>query len=67
MHCYAGIGRTGTVLAAWLLQQRLELSADQAIECVKSDYIPEYARTRFPEDPSQTEALRSFAALRSIG
>jgi atypical dual specificity phosphatase len=61
VHCYAGIGRTGIVLAAWLLRHDGDLSADAAIARVRDDYIPEYARLRFPEHWSQARALERFA------
>jgi len=64
VHCFAGVGRTGTVLAAWLLAQDLALSAAQAISRVREEYVPAYARPRFPEHSSQTEALEQFAAAR---
>ncbi len=64
VHCFAGIGRTGTVLAAWLLQQDVKLSATEAISRVREEYVPEYARLRFPEDPSQAEAIECFARSR---
>ena len=64
VHCFAGIGRTGTVLAAWLLRQDPMLSAVEAIAWVRDRYIPEYAQNRFPEHPSQLEALQKFARTR---
>jgi atypical dual specificity phosphatase len=64
LHCFAGIGRTGTVLAAWLIRQDTGLSAAAAISRVRDEYIPEYARFRFPEHPSQVEALERFARER---
>jgi atypical dual specificity phosphatase len=64
VHCFAGIGRTGTVLAAWLLRQEPTLSAVEAIARVRDEYIPEYAQDRFPEHPSQLDALQQFARTR---
>jgi atypical dual specificity phosphatase len=64
VHCFAGIGRTGIVLAAWLLQKNHHLSAAAAIARVRDEYIPGYARTRFPEHVSQADALERFARER---
>ena len=64
VHCFAGIGRTGTILAAWLIRQAPELSAEAAIARIRDEYISEYARLRFPEHPSQAEALERFARER---
>ena len=64
VHCFAGIGRTGTVLAAWLLHRNPALSAIDAMSRVRQGYLPEYARARFPEHPSQAEALEQFAHAR---
>jgi atypical dual specificity phosphatase len=64
VHCFAGIGRTGTVLAAWLLWQEPALSAEEAIARVRDVYISEYAQDRFPEHQSQLEALQKFARTR---
>lgn len=64
VHCFAGIGRTGTVLAAWLMRQDAGLLAAAAISRVRDEYIPEYARLRFPEHPSQAEALERLARER---
>ena len=60
VHCFAGIGRAGTVLVAWLLRHEPKLSADDAIKRVREQYIPAYAWDRFPEDPTQERAMRLF-------
>jgi hypothetical protein len=57
-------GRTGTVLAAWLLHRDPALSAIDAMSRVREGYLPEYARARFPEHPSQADALEQFAHAR---
>ncbi len=54
VHCFAGQGRTGTVLAAWLVAQGN--SADEAIEHVRS------RRPGSIETRGQIAAIRQFAA-----
>jgi len=66
VHCFAGIGRTGTVLTAWLLHHDRRLGLPEAINRVRDEYIPDYAQGRFPEDASQLEALEVFARGRTI-
>ena len=66
VHCLAGIGRTGTVLAAWMLKQNHQLTAMEAVLYVRERYIPDYARSRFSEHPSQFDALEQFARARGV-
>lgn len=53
VHCAAGIGRTGTVLAAWFVDQGL--TAAQAIDRVRT------MRPGSVETPEQTRAVHDFA------
>ena len=64
VHCFAGIGRTGMVLASWLLRHDPGLSAEDAITRVRDEYIPDYAKRRFPEDPTQRAAIEAYALTR---
>ncbi len=53
VHCAAGIGRTGTVLAAWFVSEGL--SANEAIDRVRIQ------RPGSVETPEQSRAVREFA------
>ena len=64
-HCFAGIGRTGTALCAWLLKNDAALSPEDAVTRVRETYIPDYAKCRFPEHERQFEALKLFAEART--
>jgi atypical dual specificity phosphatase len=53
VHCLGGLGRTGTVMAAWLVTQGLD--SDAAIDRVRA------ARPGSIETASQEQAVRDFA------
>ena len=56
VHCFAGVGRTGTVIASWLTTRGL--AADEAIEEIRR------LRPGSVETRGQAEAVRRFAAGR---
>jgi protein-tyrosine phosphatase len=53
VHCFAGVGRTGTVLAAWMVAQGME--PDAAIEELRA------LRPGSVETRGQADAVRRFA------
>ena len=55
VHCRAGLGRTGTVVASWLVSQGLD--AEEAIQRVRT------LRPGSIETASQVQAVRTFADL----
>jgi len=59
VHCAAGLGRTGTVMAAWLVTQGLD--ADAAIARIRE------LRPGSIETDEQEEAVRDFARSLSDG
>ena len=54
VHCMAGIGRTGTVLAAWLVRQGMD--PDEAIRTLRE------TRPGSVETGGQVDAVRRYAA-----
>jgi atypical dual specificity phosphatase len=60
VHCHGGLGRTGTVLAAYTLwQAKGELTAPQALQAVRR------VEPRWVQSPSQIEFIGQFARLLS--
>lgn len=58
VHCWGGIGRTGTVAACWLVEQGY--SSDEALEMVQSLYEKHRRPSvQFPRSP-ETDAQHSF-------
>ncbi len=58
VHCHAGLGRTGTVLAAWLVSRGT--GADEAIAAVRA------SRPGSIETSHQEAAVRTFAERRRV-
>jgi predicted protein tyrosine phosphatase len=56
IHCWGGIGRTGTVVGCWLRECGLE--SDEALQRVQhlyTTYMPKSKKTRYPESPQTPE------------
>jgi len=59
VHCWAGIGRTGSVLAAYLVHSGEEVDPAAARERVRREYHPDAVESR-----AQMDALSAFAKRR---
>lgn len=59
VHCYAGRGRTGTMLAAYLI--RRGMSPDSAIREIRERAMEAYGTTRGVIEPEQEETLHAYA------
>src|SRR5213080_1607918 len=59
VHCYAGRGRTGTMLAAFLIHRGM--SADAAIREIRQRAGDAYGTVRGVIEPEQEETLRQYA------
>ena len=60
IHCWGGIGRTGTVVGCWL--RECGLDPDAALEHVQhlySSHMPKARAGKYPESP-QTEAQKNY-------
>lgn len=59
VHCYAGRGRTGTMLAAYLIHQGM--SSEAAIREIRERAQEAYGSIRGVIEPEQEETLRQYA------
>ena len=66
VHCWGGIGRTGTVIGCWLVQEE-NLSADAAMARLAQlrQSIPD-ARRPSPENEEQRQFIRDWARTHSL-
>ncbi len=58
VHCWAGVGRTGTFLAAYLISEGM--SVNEAVDKVRSLFQPGYRGYNEPNE-AQVDKLREFA------
>jgi len=58
VHCFAGRGRTGTMLAAWLIHSGM--SADAAVREIRMRAEAAYDSIRGVIEPEQEETLRRY-------
>src|SRR5438132_10516963 len=63
VHCYAGRGRTGTMLAAYLIHQGM--SSDAAVREIRERASKAYGTLRGVIEPDQEELLRRYDRRRS--
>ncbi len=62
VHCWGGVGRTGTVVACHLMQQH-GLSGDEALACIAEEWkgvAKSHRVPRSPETDEQTDFVRAY-------
>jgi len=60
VHCYAGIGRTGTIVGIWMVRNRRITGADAIQEIARLRRKVRYAMYESPEMPDQIDLLRNW-------
>lgn len=59
VHCWGGIGRTGTAVACWLREQGLDAETALAeVQRLYETHMDERKRARYPRSPQQPAQLR---------
>jgi hypothetical protein len=59
VHCWGGIGRTGTAVACWLREQGMDAEAALAkVQSLYETHMGEAKRARYPRSPQQPAQLR---------
>ncbi|CAK0762941.1 hypothetical protein CCP4SC76_3830006 [Gammaproteobacteria bacterium] len=64
VHCWGGIGRTGTIIGCWLVRQGL--SGEEALQTIADHWITVAKRHFFPRSPqtnTQCEYVLHWAGL----
>lgn len=62
IHCWGGVGRTGTIVACNLSQDRPEIDLNQTLEVLREQfsYMPKSAYRETPETREQVEFIERF-------
>lgn len=62
IHCWGGVGRTGTIVACYLSQDRPEIDLNQTLEVLREQfsYMPKSAYRETPETREQVEFIERF-------
>lgn len=62
IHCWGGVGRTGTIAACYLSQDRPEVDLNQTLEVLREQfsYMPKSAYRETPETREQVEFIERF-------
>lgn len=67
VHCWGGVGRTGTIVGCWLVRQGF--SGDDALKLIAQRWAIMAKRNRYPrspETPAQERYIRNWAGYDSV-
>lgn len=67
LHCWGGVGRTGTIVACYLAQNREEPNLEHALEVLRRQFseMPKSAYRKTPETKEQVDFIARFISANS--